>query len=131
MRTCIILDEYRGAALCLGDWDRLAAGSVSSVRDDLLNEDAVTARTRDAGLDVFKTELLPADPPFRCLPNLLATPHLGYVSRRNQRTFFTKEMKDIGARLTGCRCGRCDEHADGHLADAEQPMRGREPSEVP
>ena len=43
MRTCIILDDYQGAALGFADWDRIAAGSVSSIRDDLLNQDAVAA----------------------------------------------------------------------------------------
>jgi phosphoglycerate dehydrogenase-like enzyme len=34
-----------------------------------------------AAVDVFNQEPLPLDHPFRSLPNLLATPHIGYVSR--------------------------------------------------
>jgi phosphoglycerate dehydrogenase-like enzyme len=54
-----------------------------------------------AGLDVFETEPLPADSPFRRLPNVLALPHLGYVSRGNYRTFFTQAVEDIEAWLAG------------------------------
>ncbi|QGY05938.1 D-2-hydroxyacid dehydrogenase family protein [Methylobacterium mesophilicum SR1.6/6] len=56
---------------------------------------------RGAGLDVFETEPLPADSPFRRLPNVLALPHLGYVSRDNYRTFFTEAVEDIEAWLAG------------------------------
>ncbi len=38
-------------------------------------------RIAGAGLDVFETEPLPADSPFRRLPNVLALPHVGYVTR--------------------------------------------------
>ncbi|WP_331290664.1 MULTISPECIES: D-2-hydroxyacid dehydrogenase family protein [Methylobacterium] len=54
-----------------------------------------------AGLDVFETEPLPTDSPFRRLPNVLALPHLGYVSRNNYRTFFTQAVEDIEAWLAG------------------------------
>ncbi|QUT05728.1 D-2-hydroxyacid dehydrogenase family protein [Sphingobium phenoxybenzoativorans] len=54
-----------------------------------------------AGLDVFETEPLPAGHPFRTLGNVLATPHLGYVSQNNYRTFFGEGIEDIEAWLDG------------------------------
>ncbi|ABX04668.1 MAG TPA: D-2-hydroxyacid dehydrogenase family protein [Herpetosiphon sp.] len=54
-----------------------------------------------AGLDVFEIEPLPAQHPFRSLPNVLATPHLGYVSQRNYKAYFGEAIEDIQAFLAG------------------------------
>src|SRR6202042_2750261 len=41
-----------------------------------------------AAIDVFDQEPLPLDHPLRALPNLLATPHIGYVSRGLYERFY-------------------------------------------
>jgi phosphoglycerate dehydrogenase-like enzyme len=54
-----------------------------------------------AGLDVFEEEPPPAGDALRSLPNVLATPHLGYVSRRNYATYYGEAVEDIAAFLDG------------------------------
>jgi len=54
-----------------------------------------------AGLDVFDTEPLPLDHPFRKMDNVVITPHLGYVSVQNYRTFYGGIVEDIRAFLDG------------------------------
>jgi phosphoglycerate dehydrogenase-like enzyme len=79
---------------------------INTSRAAIVDEAALLAalgenRIAGAGLDVFETEPLPPDSPWRTLPNVLATPHLGYVTERNYRTYFPEIVEDIRAYLDG------------------------------
>jgi len=79
---------------------------VNTSRAAIIDQDALADALREgriagAGVDVFDIEPLPAGHPMRSLPRLLATPHLGYVSRDNYRTYYGEAVEDIRAFLAG------------------------------
>lgn len=79
---------------------------INTSRAAIVDQDALLDALRNdriagAGLDVFQEEPLPVDSPFRNLPKVLATPHLGYVTARNYRSYFTQAVENIQAFLGG------------------------------
>ncbi|MFB8174953.1 D-2-hydroxyacid dehydrogenase family protein [Streptomyces sp. NPDC055966] len=79
---------------------------VNTARASVVDQDALLAalhegRIAGAGVDVFDVEPLPADHPMRTAPRLLATPHLGYVSRANYTTYYGQAVENIQAYLAG------------------------------
>jgi phosphoglycerate dehydrogenase-like enzyme len=68
---------------------RLINTSRGPIVDEAALIEALQARRiAGAALDVFDAEPLPADHPFRTLENVLATPHIGYVTEELYRTFY-------------------------------------------
>lgn len=83
---------------------RPSAWLVNTSRGPVVDEGAVTAalmQGRIAGyaVDVFEEEPLPADHPFRTMPNVLATPHVGYVTEGLYRVFYQDSVRNIAAWL--------------------------------
>jgi phosphoglycerate dehydrogenase-like enzyme len=58
-------------------------------------------RIEGAAIDVFDVEPLPGGHPFRTLENVLATPHIGYVTEELYRTFYGDAAANIAAWLQG------------------------------
>jgi phosphoglycerate dehydrogenase-like enzyme len=99
----VLSERSRGLvdAQALG-WMKPTAYLINTARGPIVDEAALIdtlqqRRIAGAALDVFAIEPLPADHPFRNLDNLLATPHVGYVTENNYRTFFSQMIEDIQA----------------------------------
>ncbi|EJN35845.1 D-2-hydroxyacid dehydrogenase family protein [Pseudomonas sp. GM80] len=88
------------------NWMKPTALLVNTARGPIVDEAALIKALQKqqiagAALDVFEQEPLPALHPFRTLDNVLATPHVGYVSRQNYEQFFSQMTEDIQAWAAG------------------------------
>ncbi|MEJ0096059.1 MAG: D-2-hydroxyacid dehydrogenase family protein [Methylocella sp.] len=77
---------------------------VNTSRGPIVSEEALIEALRadkiaGAALDVFDEEPLPQAHPFRFLPNVLATPHIGYVTENTYRAAFPQIVENIQAWL--------------------------------
>ena len=77
---------------------------VNTSRGPLVDEAALVSALTSrkialAALDVFDTEPLPADHPFRSLDNVLGTPHIGYVADDLYRVFYGDTVRALDAWL--------------------------------
>ncbi|MGY1889357.1 D-2-hydroxyacid dehydrogenase family protein [Pseudomonas sp. SDT291_1_S447] len=103
----VLSERSRGLvdAQALG-WMKPTALLVNTARGPIVDEAALIKALQKqhiagAALDVFEQEPLPAMHPFRTLDNVLATPHVGYVSRQNYEQFFSQMIEDIQAWAAG------------------------------
>ena len=83
-----------------------AARLINTSRGPIVVEADLLQALRDkriagAAIDVFDEEPLPPEHPFRSLPNLLATPHIGYVSRGLYERFYGDTVDNIARWLDG------------------------------
>ena len=97
----VLSDRSRGLvdAEALG-WMKPGGRLVNTARGPIVDEQALIHALESGGLagaalDVFAEEPLPLDHPFRRLPNVLATPHVGYVSEQNYQQFYSQMIEDI------------------------------------
>lgn len=81
---------------------RLINTSRGPIVDEAALVDALSTRKiAGAALDVFDIEPLPPNHPFRTLPHVLATPHIGFVAEDLYRTFYGDAAAAILAWLGG------------------------------
>lgn len=75
---------------------RLINSSRGPIVDEAALVDALShGRLAGAAIDVFDEEPLPPAHPFRILPNVLATPHIGYVTEEMYRTFYGDTVRNV------------------------------------
>ena len=81
---------------------RPSAYLINTSRGPIVDERALVDALRrgaiaGAGLDVFDQEPLPPDHPLLALPNVILTPHLGYVTAETYRAFYGHTLENVRA----------------------------------
>lgn len=79
---------------------------INTSRAAIVDQDALVDALRQeriagAALDVFDVEPLPREHPLRGVPNLLLTPHIGYVTRDTYRIFYGETLEAVEGWLAG------------------------------
>ena len=79
---------------------------VNTSRGSIINEDDLiialsTNEIAGVGLDVYEKEPLPENNKLRFLPNVLLTPHIGYVTAENYNIYYTQMIESLEACVNG------------------------------
>ena len=97
-KDCITIKEF--------DQMKKTAFLINTSRGAIVNEDDLiialsTNVITGAGLDVYEKEPLPEGNKLRFLPNVLLTPHIGYVTAENYNIIYTQMIEDLEACTNG------------------------------
>ena len=79
---------------------KATAWLINASRGPIVDEQALISVLKNkqiagAAIDVFDIEPLPPSHPFRTLDNVLATPHIAYVSHDLYKTFYEDTVSNI------------------------------------
>jgi phosphoglycerate dehydrogenase-like enzyme len=103
----LVLGPRSRGLIGAADFARMKKGAIfiNTSRGPIVDEAALIAAIREgrifAALDVFDHEPLPADNPFRDLPNTVLTPHLGFTTVEGMHAFYQPALENILAFLDG------------------------------
>ena len=97
-KNCITLKEL--------DKMKKTAYLINTSRGPIVNEDDLiialsTNEIAGAGLDVYEKEPLSENNKLRFLPNVLLTPHIGYVTAENYNIYYTQMIESLEACVEG------------------------------
>ena len=97
-KNCITLKEL--------DKMKKTAYLINTSRGSIVNEDDLiialsTNEIAGAGLDVYEKEPLPENNKLRFLPNVLLTPHIGYVTAENYNIYYAQMIESLEACVEG------------------------------
>ena len=87
-------------------WMQSDACIVNTSRAPIIDEAALikalsTGKLGGAALDVYHRKPLATDDPLRQTPNLVLTPHIGYVTRQTMAVFYGETLESLEACLAG------------------------------
>ena len=97
-KNCITLKEM--------DKMKKTAFLINTSRGTIVSEDDLiialsTNEIAGAGLDVYEKEPLPENNKLRFLPNVLLTPHIGYVTAENYHIYYSQMIESLEACVNG------------------------------
>jgi len=98
----LVLSSRTRGLVGAAELDRMkpTAWLINASRGPIVEETALVRVLKNkqiagAAIDVFDVEPLPPNHPFRTLDNILATPHIGYVSQGLYNTFYEDTVSNI------------------------------------
>ena len=103
----VLGDRYKGL-IKLKEFDimKKTAFLINTSRGPIVNEDDLiialsTNVIAGAGIDVYEKEPLPSTHKLRFLPNVLLSPHIGYVTAENYSIFYSQMIENLESCVSG------------------------------